>query len=55
MSSGYQKFSSRFAGAGAKPKTFASFAIFTEGIEISRRSLIPKTLILVPLKFKVPL
>jgi len=31
VSSGYRKFSSRFAGDGAKARTFASFATFTDG------------------------
>jgi hypothetical protein len=31
MSSGYQKFSSRFVSDGGKPKTFASFATFADG------------------------
>jgi hypothetical protein len=31
VSSGYRKFSSRFVGDGAKPKTFASFATFAGG------------------------
>ena len=31
MSSGYRKFSSRFVGDGDTPKTFATFATFTDG------------------------
>jgi hypothetical protein len=34
VSNGYRKFSSKFVGDGDKPKTFATFATFTDGIGV---------------------